>query len=63
MRRPKDPDNPRSGDDKAAPPGGRARERLDQFNRQRGLPADSNPEEDASKDTQKPHGGSKPTEP
>ena len=46
MRRPKDPDSSKPDSDEKAPPGGRARERLDQFNRQRGLPTESDaPEE------------------
>jgi hypothetical protein len=60
MRRPKDAKNPKSGDDDKSRPGGRARERLDQFNRQRGLPTDSVPKEDPANDTQKPPGKSKP---
>ena len=66
MRRPKDPNNPQSGDgEPPSKPGGRARERLDQFNRQRGLPtdADSTAQDDDSKQTQKPPGPTKPPEP
>ena len=61
MRRPKDSKNPKSGDgDDKSPPGGRARERLDQFNRQRELPEDSpTSEKDRPNDTQ-PGGGDKP---
>jgi hypothetical protein len=60
MRRPKDPNNPKSGGagDKA-PPGGRARERLDQFNRQRELPDSPDSEKERPDDTQ-PGGGDKP---
>ena len=51
MRPPKDPKDPKSGGGQAPPrPGGRARERLDQFNRQRGIPDDPRlPEDDAKK--------------
>jgi hypothetical protein len=63
MRRTKDPNDPKSGDgEPPSKPGGRARERLDQFNRQRGLPTDSDskPKENDSNDTQKPPGEPKP---
>jgi hypothetical protein len=60
MRRPKDSKNPKSGGDDKSPPGGRARDRLDQFNRQRGLPTDPVPKEAPSNETQKPPGKSKP---
>ena len=42
MRRPTDPNDPKdkARDKDESPPGGRARERLDLFNRQRGLPTD-----------------------
>ena len=45
MKRPKNPDDPKDkpGEDKS-PPGGRARERVDLFNRQRGLPTESGEE-------------------
>jgi hypothetical protein len=39
MRRPKQPDD--SSPDQKPPPGGHARKRVEQFNRQRGLPTDS----------------------
>lgn len=43
MRRPNDPKDPKStGEDKPTP-GGHARDRLDLFNKQRGLPTDADP--------------------
>jgi hypothetical protein len=65
MRRPKDSKHPKSGGgDAKTPPGGRARERLDQFNRQRGLPDDSKAsEEDESGDAQQPDSGDEPAKP
>jgi hypothetical protein len=41
MKRPKDPNDKDKAGDEQSPPGGRARERVDMFNRQRGIPADS----------------------
>ena len=41
MRRPDDPKDPEENDARQPTPGGRARERLDLFNRQRGIPTDS----------------------
>jgi len=43
MRRPndpKEPKDPKSADDEQPKPGGHARDRMDLFNRQRGLPTD-----------------------
>ena len=59
MRRPKDPDSSKpDSDDGKAPPGGRARERLDQFNRQRGLPTEPGPsnEDKGVDDAKRPPG-------
>jgi len=43
MRRPKDPKDPKITDAEEPKPGGHARDRLDLFNRQRGLPTDPAP--------------------
>jgi hypothetical protein len=52
MRRPKQPDD---SPDQKPPPGGHARKRLEQFNRQRGLPTDTDtPPDEAGGDAQKP---------
>jgi hypothetical protein len=61
MRRPKDSKNPAGSGSEPPRPGGRARERLDQFNRQRGLPADSAPT--TTDDAQKPPGRPTPRKP
>lgn len=43
MRRPKDPKDPKGTEAEEPKPGGHARDRLDLFNRQRGLPTDRAP--------------------
>ena len=57
MRRPKDPnDSKTKTGDEQSPPGGRARERVDMFNRQRGIPPDagSTTEQDDAADSKEP---------
>jgi len=43
MRRPSDPKDPKGTDEEQPPSGGHARDRMDLFNKQRGLPTDSDP--------------------
>jgi len=43
MRRPNDPKDPKGTDEEKPKPGGHARDRMDLFNKQRGLPTDAAP--------------------